>query len=54
MPTRLPTTFTQVTQMLKPGDTLPNVALASADGAPVPLYDHVGKPLIVHCLRFYG
>jgi len=40
--------------MLKLGDTVPNVALMTADGAPVRLQDHLGKPLIVQCLRYYG
>jgi len=40
--------------MLKPGDAVRDVALMTADGAPVRLHDHLGKPLVVQCLRYYG
>ena len=40
--------------MLKPGDTVPDVALMSADDAPVRLQAYLGEPLIVQCLRYYG
>jgi peroxiredoxin len=45
---------TEEAEMLKPGDTVPDVALMSADDAPVQLQAYLGKPLIVQCLRYYG
>ena len=40
--------------MLNPGDTVPDVALISADERPVRLHDLLGRPLIVQALRYYG
>jgi peroxiredoxin len=48
------TLATEEAEMLTPGDTVPDVALMSADGASVRLHAHLGKPLIIQCLRYYG
>ena len=40
--------------MLTPGDTVPDVQLMSADGAPVELHAYLGRPLIIQALRYYG
>lgn len=40
--------------MLKAGDPVPDVPLMNVDGATVRLGEYLGKPLVVHCLRYYG